>query len=102
MLTYPELKLAGKNYVCLWCDGCSEGSEDESQRKRKRDASPSPTSKPTEKEREIDDLVSDLKEMHRDKCNLSDPQYQLWARMGIHSSKETPPQVPTITGTETL
>ena len=34
-----------------------------------------------EKEREIDDMVSDLKEMHRDKRNLSDPQYRLWARM---------------------
>ena len=40
--------------------------------------------------------------MHCDKCNLSDPQYQLWARMitnGLHSGKETPPQVPMITRT---
>lgn len=101
---YSELKVADKNDVCLWCDGCSEGNEGESQRKRKRDASPGPTSKRAEKEREIDDLVSDLKEMHREKRNLSDPQYRLWARMitnGIHSSKETPPQVPMITGTPT-
>ena len=40
---YSELKLAGKNDVCLWCDKCSEGSEGESQRKRRRDASPGPT-----------------------------------------------------------
>ena len=33
--------------------------------------------------------------------NYSDPQYRLWARMivnGLHSSKESPPQVPMITG----
>ena len=43
--------------------------------------------------------------MHSDKCNLSDPQYRLWARMitnGIHSSKETPPQVLMITGLRLL
>ena len=99
---YAELRQAGKNDVCLWCDGCSEESESENQRKRKRDGSPGPPSKRAEKEREIDDLVAELKEMHSDKCNLSDPQYRLWARMitnGIHSSKETPPQVPMITGT---
>ena len=72
------------------------------QRKHKRDGSPGPTSKCAKKESEVDDLVAELKEMHGDKCNLSDPQYWLWARMitnGTHSSKENPPQVPTIMGT---
>ncbi len=96
---YSELRHGGKTDMCLWCDGCSEESENQS--KRKRDGSPGPTSKRAEKEREIDDLVTELKEMHSDKRNLSDPQYRLWARMitnGIHSSKEPPPQVPMITG----
>ena len=98
---YSELRQGGKTDVCLWCDGDGSSEESENQRKRKRDSSPGPTSKRAEKEREIDDLVTELKEMHSDKHNLSDPQYRLWARMyinGIHPSKETPPQVPMITG----
>ena len=45
---------------------------------------------------------AEFKKIHSDKCNLSDPQYRLWAKMitnGLHSSKETPPYVPMITGT---
>ena len=82
--------------MCLWYDGYSE--ESENPRKCKRDDSPVRTSKHAEKEKDIDDLVSELIEMHSDKCNLSDIQYRLWARMivnGIHSSK---PQVPMMTG----
>ena len=57
------------------------------------------TSKRTLKEIEIDDLTFDLKELHGEK--YSEPQYRLWARMiinGLHSSKESPPNVPMITG----
>ena len=88
---------AGRKNKCLWCDGC----ENENPRKRKRDGSPGHVSQRAHKEGEIDDLVAELKEIHSDKHNYSDPQYRLWARMitnGIHSSKETPPQVPMITG----
>ena len=52
-------------------------------RKRKRDGSPGQTSRRAEKERDIDDLVAELKEIHSDKRSYSDPQYRLWARMII-------------------
>lgn len=77
---------------------CACGAKN--QRKRKRGSSPGPTSKRAEKEKDIDDLVAELKETHVDQHSYSDPQYRLWARMitnGIHASKETP-QVPMITG----
>ncbi len=96
--TYSLMRQSGKTNASL-CDGCSE--ESDSQRKRKRDDSPGPTSKRAEKEKDIDDLVTELKEMHSAQHNYSNPQYQLWARMitdGIHFSKETPPHVLMITG----
>ena len=78
---YSELAQGGKMHVCLWCDGCSE--ESPNPRKRKRDGSPGQTSRRAEKERDIDDLVAELKEIHSDKRSYSDPQYRLWARMII-------------------
>ena len=63
----------------------------------KRASSPVPYSKRAEKEKEIDKLTLELKELHSNQQNFSDPQYRLWARMitnGIHSSKESPPNVP--------
>jgi len=39
--------------------------------------------------------------MHSENHNYTEPQYQLWARRiqnGIHTSKDSPPQVPMITG----
>ena len=85
--------------MCLWCDGHEEESNP---RKRKRDSSPPPPSKRAAKEREVEDIVKELKDLHQDTIEkYSDPQYRLWARMitnGTHSSKETPPQVPMITG----
>ena len=39
--------------------------------------------------------------MHSENHNYTEPQYRLWARMvqnGIHTSKDSPPQVPMITG----
>ena len=93
---YKDLIKAKKTQVCLWC----EGGCDESQGKRKRSTSPTgQSSKRAAKENDIDELVEELKEEHVDQ--YSDPQYRLWARMiinGIHSSRETPPQVPMITG----
>ena len=94
---YSTINQSGtKIDIYLWCDGASEDNS----RKRKRDSSPAPPSKRVEKEREIDDMVAEIKELHEND-NYSDPQYRLWARMivnGLHSSKESPPQVPMITG----
>ena len=47
------------------------------------------------------EIAEELKELHEHKLELSEVQYRLWARMlvtGVHSSKESPPQVPMITG----
>ena len=49
----------------------------------------------------MEDLAKELQELHGDRLELNDTQYHLWARMivtGIHASKDTPPQVPLITG----
>lgn len=86
--------------MCLWCDRYSE--ESEVQRKCKQDSPDGSTctSKHSKKGSCINELVMELKEMNSDIHNYSDPQYRLWARMiavGIHTSKETPPQVPMIT-----
>ncbi len=64
------MRQSGKTKVSL-CNGCSE--ESDSQRKRKRDGSPGPTSKHAVKEKDIDDLVTELKEMHSAQHNYSDP-----------------------------
>jgi hypothetical protein len=53
------------------------------------------------KEKEVDDIAEELREINHGKHSYSDPQYKLWARMiinGLHSSKEVPPQVPMMTG----
>lgn len=101
---YSAFREAGKTDICLWCDGrqeekeCNEGN---SQKRSKRDSSPIPTSRRAVKEKEIDDLFVELKEMHAGELDLRDPQYRLWARMvvnRIHSSKDVPPNVPMISG----
>ena len=58
-------------------------------------------SKREEKELEVEELAKELEELNEERLDLSEVQYRLWARMittGIHSSKDTPPQVPMITG----
>ena len=59
------------------------------------------TSKREEAEQRVVEIAEELKELHENKLQLSEVQYSLWARMlvtGVHSSKESPPQVPVITG----
>lgn len=51
-----------------------------------------------ETEQRVIDMAKELKEMHKEKMNLSEVQYRLWARTGVHSSKDNPPQVPMTTG----
>ena len=96
---YVSLTKKGqKTEICLWCDGRSD-EEGNQRKKRKRDNSP--VSKRDGKEREIEDLVTELKDMHKEHHDYTDPQYRLWARMiqnGMHDSKDEPPQIPMITG----
>ncbi len=83
--------------LLLWCDGNSEDIETpKSKRKKKEEVF---LSKREDKENKMEELAEELKELNGDK--FSEMQYRLWARMivnGIHSSKETPPQIPLITG----
>ena len=92
---YTAVRQAGKTDICLWCDGRQEAKDIESSQKRRRDSSPVPTSRRAVKEKEIDELILELKLRRRMWMT------RLWARMivnGIHSSKDTPPKVPMISG----
>lgn len=99
--TEDDLKMMYKNCnnydIMLWCDGRSVGSET-SKKKKKLDTF---VSKREEKEQRVEELSKELQELNSENLDLNEVQYRLWARMistGIHSSKETPPQVPMITG----
>lgn len=97
---YEFMSESSKTKVCLWCDGYCDDNENcqsPSQKRRKKDES-APTSKHAEKEKEVDDVALELKELHSSDHSYSDP---LWARMifsGLNFRMQTPPQVPMITG----
>ena len=85
--------------IMLWCDGRSDTIETPKSKRRK--TSDNIITKREEKEMKVEELADELKELNEDRLGLTEIQYRLWARMisnGIHSSKDTPPQVPMITG----
>ena len=101
IFTEEDLNMMYKNCpncdIMLWCDGRSEASET-SKKKQRLDTF---VSKREEKEQKVEELAKELQELNSGNLDLNEVQYRLWARMictGIHSSKETPPQVPMITG----
>ena len=97
---YTSPALLGKKEIVLWCDGRPEDNDFDNSRK-KRARCHSPLTRRDDREAEIDELVDELREMHSENHNYTEPQYRLWARMiqnGIHTSKDSPPQVPMITG----
>ena len=86
--------------IMLWCDGRNV-TDSETPNPKRRKTGEGCLSRREEKELEVEELTKELKELNKEKFNLSEVQYRLWARMittGIHSSKDTPPQVPMITG----
>ena len=95
---YVSLTKKGqKTEIYLWCYGRSD-EEGNQRKKRKRDNSP--VSKHDGKEREIEDLVTELKDMHKEHYDYTDHQYCLWERMiqnGMHDCKDELPQIPIIT-----
>ena len=99
---YKAYKDCPQKEITLWCDGrggdeCSEDTH----RKRRRVESSAPKSKREEKEDHVKELTEELQALHGDNLGLSEVQFRLWARMienGVHVSKETPPQIPMITG----
>ena len=78
--------------IILWC----EGREEDGRRgtgKRKRDDLVA--SKHQEREEDVDNIFSDLKDKHNDRYET--PKLRLWARMiasKIHESYEQPPNIP--------
>ena len=91
------------NQIMLWCGGPEDNyaGSTPSRISKKRKRSEEPATKRAEKEQHVEDLTKELQELHGDKVDLNDTQYRLWARMvvsGVHASKDTPPQVPLITG----
>ena len=91
-----DLKVMYSKYpssdITIWCDGW----QDESIRgKRKRDDSSVSSLKHKEREEEVDDIFSELKEKHSD--NYGNPKLHLWAQMissNLHDSLEDPPNIP--------
>ncbi len=84
--------------IMLWCDGRNI-TDSETLNPMRRKTEEGRLSRREEKELEVEELLT--KELNEEKLTLSEVQYRLWARMittGIHSSKDTPPQVPMITG----
>ena len=95
---YTAYASSPQREIVLWCDSrdC-----DEDPPKNKRRKTGETMTKREETEQRVLDVAEELKDMHRDKMNLSEVQYRLWARMlvtGVHSSKDNPPQVPMIMG----
>lgn len=82
--------------IMLWCDGPSEPSA-----KRAKTSECGHGTKREEKEAKVEELAKELKERNDEKLQLNEAQYRLWARMiitGVHCDKDTPPQIPVITG----
>lgn len=82
--------------IMLWCEG---RSDDDSTKSKKRKTDEACASKREEKERKTEELTEELMELNEDRLDLTEMQYRLWARMivrGCHSSKDVPPDIPTI------
>jgi len=93
--------------ILLWCEGRSDEDSDiyvSHKAKKKKKTGSEHKSKREEKEDSVKVLAEELQAQHKDKLDLNEVQYRLWSRMliaGIHSSRDVPPQVPLITGSNT-
>ena len=94
---YDSYKAYPSKELLLWCEGSSgESSNAPSSKRRKRSDNSC-----EELESQVEELAAELQEMHGDNLQLGELQYCLWARMiatGVYLKKNTPPQVPMITG----
>ena len=82
--------------LTLWCEGRKNGATTNSiDQPGPHRCKSEVTTRRQEKEEEVDQFFSDLKDKHGG--NYSSPKLRLWARMiasGIHESIEEPPDVP--------
>ena len=87
--------------IRLWCDGKSRVDHVDKQASKRKKVSEESKTRREVKEDKVADLAKELREKNCDVHDLSEPQYSLWARMiisGSHSSMDSPPQIPMITG----
>ena len=67
-----------KGEITLWCDGRGEEEDEDVGTKKGKKADGDKVTRRQEREDEIDDVVKQLKEKHKDLYTL--PNYRLWAR----------------------
>jgi hypothetical protein len=87
--------------IRLWCHGKSDVDFVDKQAPKRKKIAEDTRTRREEKEDRVAHLAKELKEKNSGVHDLSEPQYSLWARMiisGSHGSKDSPPQVPLITG----
>ena len=86
--------------VLLWCDRRMQGAPQPSEQKRKRSANQdTPKSKRFELDMDVDDTVTQLKDIHGDKYTV--PQMRMWARYiqaGHYNDLVEPPPLPAFKG----
>ena len=86
--------------VLLWCDRRMQGAQQPSEQKRKRSANQDvPKSKRFELETDVDDTVTQLKDIHGDKYTA--PQMRMWAcyiQAGHYKDLVEPPPLPAFKG----
>ena len=86
--------------VFLWCDRRMHGAQQPPEQKRKRPANQdAPKSKRFELETEVEDIVTQLKDIHGDKFTA--PQLRMWARYvqdGHYKDLVEPPPSPALKG----
>ena len=78
--------------VMLWCDAKIEDDDSNKSRKRRYEQI---STKRDEKEQEVDEIFSELKDKHGHSYEI--PKLRLWARMiagSLHDSTDEPPAVP--------
>ena len=88
-----------KGEITLWCDGRGEEEDEDVGTKKRKKADGDKVTRRQEREDEIDDVVKQLKEKHKDLYTL--PNYRLWARSvcgNLHDDLDTPPDLPSFQG----
>ena len=101
---YSSYNPSRDKQLVLWCDGRDDDDNTVTKKRRKVEETCTRSKTKREEKEEVEELAKELMDLHEDKMQLSETQYRLWARLivnGIHSSKETPPQIPMITGAAT-
>ena len=90
--------------ISVWCDGKSILPNKPGKRKSPSDDASAPATKREARIKEQSVIFEELKTKHTGK-SYSDPQLRLWAKLiqsGMHGDYDSPPNIPLITGGETV